>query len=69
MLMWVPETLVIGKALSPHAFEGNHNYVDSRGTVRERYVALTGLTSPWNTFAIWDLAKLAKVASDVMGKD
>ncbi|KAJ7777798.1 hypothetical protein B0H14DRAFT_2963375 [Mycena olivaceomarginata] len=45
--------LVIGKALDPHTFE-------SSGKDRELEVQLTGLTSPWNTFAIWDLSKLAK---------
>ncbi|KAF7971860.1 hypothetical protein HWV62_19806 [Athelia sp. TMB] len=47
--LWRRETLVIGKALAQHKF------VKSSG-----HVELTGLTCPWNTFAIWDLSKLAK---------
>ncbi|KAJ7877027.1 hypothetical protein B0H13DRAFT_2054510 [Mycena leptocephala] len=51
--LWETDFLVIGKALDPHTFElGEKN--------RELEVQLTGLTSPWNTFAIWDLGKLAK---------
>ena len=52
---------MIGKALDPHSFRGMPKIVDS-DTVVEDFVELTGLTSPWNTFAIWDLSKLAKVA-------
>lgn len=47
----LPETLVIGKALPQHKF-----IKDAPGLVEA-----TGLTTPWNTFAIWDLNKLAKV--------
>ncbi|KAJ7102639.1 hypothetical protein C8R43DRAFT_231128 [Mycena crocata] len=47
--LWQPDSLVIGKALDAHNFEDSENEVQ-----------LTGLTSPWNTFAIWDLPKLAK---------
>jgi hypothetical protein len=61
MLTCCSETLVIGKALDPHSFGGMSKTVDSHTTV-EDFVELTGLTSPWNTFAIWDLSKLAKVA-------
>lgn len=63
MLMQILETLVIGKALDPHAFKGEEIYLGSQATQTEHYVELTGLTSPWNTFAIWDLDKLAKVTS------
>lgn len=49
--MW-KDTLVIGKALDPHTFDMGK---------KDQDVELTGLTSPWNTFAIWDLRKLAKV--------
>lgn len=62
--MRVLETLVIGKALSPHSFKGNRKYADNQVTKADQYVVLTGLTSPWNTFAVWDLAKLAKVANN-----
>ncbi|KAJ7730810.1 hypothetical protein B0H16DRAFT_1584897 [Mycena metata] len=51
--LWEPDFLVVGKALDPHTFQ-------SDGTARELDVQLKGLTSPWNTFAIWDLSKLAK---------
>ena len=61
--MQILETLVIGKALDPHAFKGEEIYLGSQATQTEHYVELTGLTSPWNTFAIWDLYKLAKVTS------
>lgn len=47
----LPETLVIGKALAQHKFVKN----------APGLVEVTGLTTPWNTFAIWDLSKLAKV--------
>jgi len=59
LTLWSKETLVIGKALDPHSFGGMSKTVDSHTTV-EDFVELTGLTSPWNTFAIWDLSKLAK---------
>lgn len=64
ILMRVLETLVIGKALSPHSFKGNRKCGDNQVTKAHQYVVLTGLTSPWNTFAVWDLAKLAKVANN-----
>jgi len=58
--LWSKETLVIGKTLNPHKFKGNGKYMHGQATTTEHYVELTGLTSPWNTFAIWDLVKLAK---------
>ncbi|KAJ7759405.1 hypothetical protein DFH07DRAFT_445701 [Mycena maculata] len=51
--LWETDFLVIGKALDPHTFES-----DGKDGALE--VQLIGLTSPWNTFAIWDLSKLAK---------
>ncbi|KZP12152.1 hypothetical protein FIBSPDRAFT_870471 [Athelia psychrophila] len=48
--LWRRETLVIGKALAQHKFVKN----------APGLVEVTGLTTPWNTFAIWDLNKLAK---------
>jgi hypothetical protein len=42
-------TLIVGKALEGHHFDG------------EGIRPLTGLNCPWNTCAIWDMAKLAKV--------
>jgi hypothetical protein len=57
------ETLVIGKALDPHSFQDITKTSDRHGSELGTSVKLTGLTSPWNTFAIWDLPKLAKVAS------
>jgi hypothetical protein len=60
-LTYRQETLVIGMALDPHNFRAMPTNVDSPGTRADHFVELTGLTCPWNTFAIWDLAKLAKV--------
>ncbi|KAJ6468077.1 hypothetical protein C8R47DRAFT_1151706 [Mycena vitilis] len=51
--LWETDTLVIGKTLDPHTFKSGES-----NPVLE--VQLTGLTSPWNTFAVWDLNKLAK---------
>lgn len=42
------EDLVVGAALTGHAFQGGQT------------VELTGVTTPWNTLALWDVAKLAK---------
>jgi len=58
--LWSKETLVIGKALDPHRFRSSLKTVDGHGTAADNFVQLTGMTSPWNTFAIWDLPKLAK---------
>ena len=62
ILMCNSETLVIGKALDPHSFQDIPKTSDRHGSELGTFVKLTGLTSPWNTFAIWDLPKLAKVA-------
>ncbi|CAN0330174.1 unnamed protein product, partial [Ectocarpus fasciculatus] len=45
-----PGDLVVGAALTGHAFQGG-------GTT----VELTGVTTPWNTLALWDVTKLAKL--------
>jgi len=58
--LWSKEILVIGKALDPHRFQGISKTVNSDDMAGDNIVELTGLTSPWNTFAIWDLTKLAK---------
>ncbi|KIM79329.1 hypothetical protein PILCRDRAFT_10463 [Piloderma croceum F 1598] len=58
--LWTKETLVIGKALDPHSFQDISKANDIHGSEVGASVKLTGLTSPWNTFAIWDLSKLAK---------
>ncbi|CAB1096275.1 unnamed protein product [Ectocarpus sp. CCAP 1310/34] len=44
-----PADLVVGAALTGHAFQGGET------------VELTGVTTPWNTLALWDVAKLAKL--------
>lgn len=44
------DDLVVGAALTGHAFQGN-----------ETAVKLTGVTTPWNTLALWDVSKLAKL--------
>lgn len=44
-----PADLVVGAALTGHAFQGGDT------------VELTGVTTPWNTLALWDVAKLAKL--------
>ncbi|CAM9881465.1 unnamed protein product, partial [Choristocarpus tenellus] len=44
-----PRDLVVGVALQGHAF--------SEGQGRE----LTGVTTPWNTLAMWDVGKLARI--------
>lgn len=44
-----PDDLVVGAALAGHAFEGGET------------VELTGVTTPWNTLALWDVSKLAKL--------
>lgn len=41
--------LVVGAALTGHAFQGGQT------------VELTGVTTPWNTLALWDVTKLAKL--------
>lgn len=43
------EDLVVGAALTGHVFKEGEA------------VELTGVTTPWNTLAIWDAVKLAKV--------
>lgn len=43
------DDLVVGAALTGHAFQGGET------------VELTGVTTPWNTLALWDVAKLAKL--------
>ncbi|CAM9149196.1 unnamed protein product [Scytosiphon promiscuus] len=43
-----PGDLVVGAALTGHAFQGGQT------------VELTGVTTPWNTLALWDVTKLAK---------
>jgi hypothetical protein len=58
---------VIGKALDPHSFRGMPTTIGSETPAVDNVVQLTGLTSPWNTFAIWDLSKLAKVACGIHG--
>jgi len=62
MLTYNSETLVIGKALDPHSFRDTPQAIDREAPEVDTRVELTGLTSPWNTFAIWDLSKLAKVS-------
>ncbi|CAM9149087.1 unnamed protein product [Hapterophycus canaliculatus] len=42
------EDLVVGAALTGHAFQAGQT------------VELTGVTTPWNTLALWDVTKLAK---------
>ena len=44
-----PDDLVVGAALTGHAFEQGQT------------VELTGVTTPWNTLALWDVSKLAKL--------
>lgn len=44
-----PDDLVVGAALAGHAFQGGQT------------VELTGVTTPWNTLALWDVRKLAKL--------
>lgn len=41
--------LVVGAALTGHAFQGGET------------LELTGVTTPWNTLALWDVANLAKL--------
>eukprot|EP00903_Cladosiphon_okamuranus_P014942 g13833.t1 len=43
------DDLVVGAALTGHAFQGGET------------VELTGITTPWNTLALWDVTKLAKL--------
>lgn len=43
------EDLVVGAALTGHAFQGG------------KTVQLDGVTTPWNTLALWDVGKLAKI--------
>lgn len=43
------DDLVVGAALPGHAFQ------------RGETVALTGVTTPWNTLALWDVSKLARL--------
>lgn len=44
-----PDDLVVGAALTGHAFKGGET------------VQLTGVTTPWNTLAMWDVGKLARL--------
>lgn len=44
-----PKDLVVGGALTGHAFQGGET------------VQLTGVTTPWNTLALWDVPKLSKL--------
>lgn len=41
------DDLVVGAALTGHAFQGGET------------VTLTGVTTPWNTLALWEVSKLA----------
>ena len=43
-----PDTLVVGAALPGHAFRSGQN-------------RLSGMASPWNTLALWDVRKLSRV--------
>ncbi|KAJ3290584.1 hypothetical protein HDU76_007376, partial [Blyttiomyces sp. JEL0837] len=45
------DTLVVGKCFGDHEF---HTTEDS-----EAVLPLTGITTPWNTLAIWNVRKLA----------
>lgn len=49
------DILVVGKAFDAHTF------YSPKPSELSSPVYLTGLTCPWNTFAIWDVPKLAKV--------
>lgn len=44
-----PEDLVVGAALTGHEFRAGE------------IVELTGVSTPWNTLALWDVAKLARL--------
>ncbi|KAG1711167.1 hypothetical protein DVH05_013883 [Phytophthora capsici] len=50
--------LVVGAALPGHDFQPNS---------ANQPVELTGLTSPWNTLALWNLEQLTKVGFPLMG--
>ncbi|KAL3671789.1 hypothetical protein V7S43_003698 [Phytophthora oleae] len=50
--------LVVGAALPGHDFQLNS---------ASQPVELTGLTSPWNTLALWNLEQLTKVGFALMG--
>eukprot|EP00644_Phytophthora_capsici_P010620 jgi/Phyca11/568962/estExt2_Genewise1.C_PHYCAscaffold_300456 len=50
--------LVVGAALPGHDFQPNS---------ASQPVELTGLTSPWNTLALWNLEQLTKVGFPLMG--
>lgn len=43
------DDLVVGAALAGHAFKGGET------------LELTGITTPWNTLAVWDVSKLSKL--------
>lgn len=44
-----PDDLVVGAALAGHAFRAGET------------LELTGVTTPWNTLAVWDVPKLSKL--------
>ncbi|KAF8610494.1 hypothetical protein BDV93DRAFT_540261 [Ceratobasidium sp. AG-I] len=52
--LWDTDVLVAGKAFDAHTFHSPKPGCPSSP------VYLTGLNCPWNTFAIWDVPKLAK---------
>jgi hypothetical protein len=49
------DILVVGKAFDAHTFHKNSDHASSQ-------VYLTGRTCPWNTLAVWDVSKLARVS-------
>ncbi|TDH65540.1 hypothetical protein CCR75_006508 [Bremia lactucae] len=52
------EDLVVGAALPGHAFHPNS---------ASQPIQLSGLTSPWNTLALWNLESLIKIGFALMG--
>lgn len=56
------EDLVVGAALPGHAFQPN-----SSDTETGALLELNGLTTPWNTLALWDLARLAMIGFPLIG--
>ncbi|TMW56585.1 hypothetical protein Poli38472_006595 [Pythium oligandrum] len=54
----VGSDLVVGAALPGHSYQPN----------KSQPLPLTGLTTPWNTLAVWDLTLLAKVGFPLVGE-
>lgn len=57
----VGEDLVVGAALPGHNFQPNSDSEPSA------LLELNGLTTPWNTLALWDLARLALIGFPLIG--